>query len=88
MITDITKRKQAEFAVIEAFEEKNTILESIGDAFFTVDKNWTVTYWNNQAEKMLGKRKNEIVGHYLWDEFSESIGSESYIKYHRAIETE
>jgi PAS domain S-box-containing protein len=87
MFTDITEKKQAELSVIKAFEEKNIILESIGDAFFAVDKNWTVTYWNNQAEKMLKVPHHEIVGHHLWGVFSDTIGSESYKKYHQAIET-
>lgn len=86
-VHDITERKKIEKAVIKTLEEKNIILESIGDAFFAVDKKWTVTYWNNQAEKLLGKSKNEIVGYQLWDVYSDSIDSESYKKYHEAIET-
>lgn len=82
----IDKRKRAELAVIEALQEKNTILESIDDAFFAVDRSWTVTYWNNQAEKLIGILKNEIVGHNLWEIFPDSINSESYRKYHEAAE--
>jgi light-regulated signal transduction histidine kinase (bacteriophytochrome) len=36
---------------------------------------------------MLMVPKDKIVGQYLWDVFSESIGSVSYEKYHEAIET-
>ncbi|TRX03970.1 PAS domain S-box protein [Flavobacterium gawalongense] len=82
----IDKRKRAELSVIETLEEKNTILESIGDAFFAMDKFWTVTYWNNQAEKLIGILKNEIVGHYLWEVFPDSINSKSYRNYHEAAE--
>ena len=82
----IDKRKIAESAVIETLEEKNSILESIGDAFFSIDKFWTVTYWNNQAEKLLGILKNEIIGHNLWEVFPDSINSESFKKYHEAAE--
>ena len=86
-IRDITSRKKAEIALQNAFNEKNTILESIADAFFTVDKKWVVTYWNKEAEKMLHTAKDKIVGHQLWEVFSDSIGSPSYIKYHEAVET-
>ncbi|MFV8326081.1 PAS domain S-box protein [Flavobacterium sp. ZS1P14] len=82
----IDKRKRAELAVIEGLQEKNTIFESIGDAFFAIDTSWTVTYWNNQAEKLIGILKNEIVGHYLWEVLPDSINSESYRKYHEAAE--
>ena len=84
---DIDIRKRAELAVNEAFEEKNTILESIDDAFFAVDENWIVTYWNKQAEKVLGKSKNEVLEHNLWEIYSDSIDSDSYRNYHRVVES-
>jgi len=84
---DIDERKKAELEILKLYEEKKTILESIGDAFFTVNKNWVVGYWNKEAEKMLMVPKSKIVGQYLWDVFSESVGSVSYKKYHESIET-
>ncbi|MEO6723553.1 MAG: PAS domain S-box protein [Ferruginibacter sp.] len=84
---DIHIAKNAEMEVLKAYEEKNVILESIGDGFFAVDKNWIVTYWNKEAEKMLQTPKNKILGKYLWDVFSDSTDSESYRKYHQAIES-
>ena len=94
IVIDITKRKQSESALkksnerfIQTLKEKNTILESIGDGFFAVDKNWVVTYWNYHAEKMLGKYKKEMIGHPLWKIFSDSIDSISYKKYHEAVAT-
>jgi len=88
MRKDINARKKAEISVTEILEERNTILESIGDAFFAVDKSWTVTYWNNMAEKVLGKQKQEMLNRNLWDVFAESVGSESYKNYHKAIESD
>lgn len=84
---DIDERKKAEVAGTSALEERNTILESIGDAFFAVDKNWVVTYWNRMAEKMLGMPKADIIGRNLWDVYADFIDSESYKKYHLALET-
>ena len=66
-------------------EEKNIILESIGDAFFAVDKNWTVTYWNRVAETALAVPKKEILGNNLWEIFSNSIDSLSCKKYHQSM---
>jgi|GEM_PF-5069821 len=71
----------------EAMEERNVILESIGDAFFAVDKNWAVTYWNKTAEKVLFKSKKEMLSQNLWDVFPESVDSKSYRQYHLAIRT-
>ena len=91
---DVTRQKHEELqrlklseAVAEAFKERNTILESIGDAFFAVDENWVVSYWNNMAEKVLLTPKEKILNKHLWDVFSGSVGSVSYKKYHEAIRT-
>ncbi|MCF2488077.1 PAS domain-containing protein [Dyadobacter sp. CY347] len=70
------------------YEEKNIILESIGDAFFAIDQNWTISYWNKTAEKVLGKTKAQTVGYHLWDVFSDAIGSQSNIMYQQAIDTQ
>src|SRR5690606_1604579 len=85
--TDISERKKAEQKIRKAYEEKNTILESFGDAFFAVNNNWIVTYWNKIAEKVLSTPRDKIIGKYLWDIFSESIDSVSYKNYHKAFAT-
>jgi len=84
--TDISERKSAELALQKAYIEKNTILESIGDGFFTLDKDWTVTYWNNKAEEILGKKKEETLGHNLWEIFADAIEMDFYRQYHLAME--
>ncbi|HEY9001926.1 MAG TPA: PAS domain S-box protein [Mucilaginibacter sp.] len=86
-LQDIDERKRAEIAETKALGERNTILESIGDAFFAVDKNWIVTYWNRMAEKMLGMPKADIIGRNVWDVYAAYIDTESYRKYHLALET-
>ncbi|MEO7121325.1 MAG: PAS domain S-box protein, partial [Ginsengibacter sp.] len=82
---DIDEKKKAELEVMRLYEEKNTILESIGDGFFTVDKNWIITYWNKQAEKMLSVSKNEIIGRRLWEIFGENVDSEFYKNFNKAV---
>ena len=66
---DIDVRKKAELSFINVLEEKANILESIGDAFFTLDKNWVVTYWNKRAEEMQNKPRVEIIGKNIWEVF-------------------
>ncbi|MBW4891741.1 PAS domain S-box protein [Mucilaginibacter sp. HMF5004] len=93
-IRNITSQKNQELqrellslAVTQSLKEKNNILESIGDAFFAVDENWIVTYWNNMAEKVLQTPKSNIINKMLWDVFKDAIGSVSYNNYHEAIAT-
>lgn len=40
----------------------NAILESISDAFFSVDTEWRYTYVNAHAEKLLGQSFTDLVG--------------------------
>lgn len=84
---DITEKKRSEEQLTKAYQEKNNILESIGDAFFTVSNDWIVTYWNKQAEKFLGLAKESILGKNLWEAYSDAIDSDFYRQYHYAMET-
>lgn len=84
---NINDRKQAAEQLKAAYEERSRILESIGDAFFAVDHNWVVTYWNKEAEKLLGKNREDIVGKHLWTEYADAIDSDFYRQYHKAMET-
>ena len=82
---DIDARKNAELSVINVLEEKANILESIGDAFYTLDKNWIVTYWNKIAEKEMNKASAEITGKNIWEVFPEAKERPAYKYYHLAL---
>ncbi|MEO6316456.1 MAG: PAS domain S-box protein [Chitinophagaceae bacterium] len=82
---DINARKTTELEYLEACQEKNSILESIGDAFFAVDKKWIVTYWNHEAERLTGHLKEVLLGASLWTVFANRIGSDAYTKYQEAM---
>lgn len=61
------ERKQNLDRIRDAFESRDSLLESIGDSFYALDKNYTVTYWNNVVEKLTGIKRESIVGRSLWD---------------------
>src|ERR1700733_5580208 len=77
---DIIKKKRS-----TAYAGK-PIAEIIDNGFFTVDKQWTVQYWNKAAEKILKVRATDIVGKNLWEVFAEIIPLEFYAVYHKAFE--
>lgn len=85
---NIDERKKAAARLERAYNEKNNILESIGDAFFSVNKDWIVTYWNKEAEKLLGRKREVIIGRNLWEEYADAIESDFYTQYHKAMETQ
>ncbi len=61
------------------------ITEILTNGFFTVDKKWTVKYWNKAAEKILGVLSENIVGKILWKKFAGIIPIEFYKVYHKAF---
>ncbi len=83
---DINARKKAELEILNAYREKNIILESIGDGFYALDKNWVITYWNKQAEIILKKSRREAIGKNLWELYPNAKNSISYTNYHIAVE--
>lgn len=46
------------------------ILESVSDAFLSMDRNWRITYANSQAAEEAGKPKAALIGEDAWEAFS------------------
>ena len=86
-VIDITESKRAEEELRESNERITNILESITDAFFAVDSRWRLTYLNRQAECILQRKREELLGQSLWEAFPEAVGSKFYEKYHEAVES-
>lgn len=51
------------------------LLETMSDAFFSLDPQWRFTFVNPEAEKLLGRPAEQLVGRSIWQEFPESLGS-------------
>lgn len=73
---DITEEKNLQLNVEQAFRQRNEILESIGDAFFSLDKALNITYWNKQAENLLIHKRENILGKNLLEVFGDFIRPE------------
>ena len=84
-VLDISDRKQAEAAERQANKKIANILESITDAFFTVNKEWQFTYVNTRFLNMTGLPKEELLGACIWEKFPEAASSPFYEQYHRAM---
>jgi PAS domain S-box-containing protein len=61
------------------------LLETMADAFFRLDRDWRFSYVNSQAEKLLFRGREELLGHSLWTEFPEALGSEFETHYRGAV---
>lgn len=82
---DIHAQKSAEENSLKTLKEKNAILESISDAFIAVDNNWIITYWNKEAEVILGKTRADVINRNLWEVFEDAVDTTFYHNYHRAV---
>ncbi|MCH8557693.1 MAG: PAS domain S-box protein [Balneolia bacterium] len=86
-VQDITDRKLSEVQLTQTLKEKNTLLESIGESFFSIDRNWTVLYWNKRAEELMGISRDEILGKNIWEIYPDAKAMKYYKEYVQAFET-
>jgi signal transduction histidine kinase len=62
------------------------------DAFFTVDRDWRVTYVNDHARSILAAAmetdEDDVVGQKLWAEIPEVVDSPFHERYREAVDTQ
>ncbi|MCF6365033.1 MAG: PAS domain S-box protein [Bacteroidales bacterium] len=66
-IRDITERKKAEAAKLESETKFKTIVETVNDWIWEIDRNGVYTYSSPNAFSILGYTKNEILGKTPFD---------------------
>jgi len=85
MHLEVTAHKQAEDQIRALVERLTMTLESITDAFFTVDREWRFTFLNREAEQRLRRTRAELIGRDFWTEFPDTVNSLFEREYRRAI---
>ncbi len=83
---DISPQKEAQVRVQRLETRLTRTLESISDAFFTLDREWRFTYVNAEAERVLERSREELLGRVVWDEFPAAVDRRFHEAYHRAME--
>ncbi|OLN22060.1 hypothetical protein BTO30_11620 [Domibacillus antri] len=68
-------------------QETAVILESMTDAFYSVDDDWRFTYVNKGAASILGKSKEELIGKRLLEALPEAENTEIMTVYEKAMRT-
>ena len=63
------------------------VLEAMPSAFFSVDQEWRFTYANAHAQRLLSAVSGEVIGHVLWEQFPEAVGSDFEVHYRHAVES-
>ncbi|GLV60324.1 hypothetical protein KDH_71440 [Dictyobacter sp. S3.2.2.5] len=72
---DVTERKQREAQIQQASDQVNTILESITDAFLSLDAQWHYRYVNRRLAALHGKTQEELLGKCMWDVVPALLGT-------------
>ena len=62
------------------------ILESLSEAFVAFDRDWRFTYINREAERILGRSRDSLLGHSHWEAYPDSVGTDLEREYRRAID--
>jgi PAS domain S-box-containing protein len=84
--TDIHDSRTMEEEMRQLANRLTITLESITDAFCTLDHDWRFTYINQEAERLLQRKRDELLGQVIWDEFSEAVDTNIYQKFQQAIQ--
>jgi len=61
------------------------VLERVSDAFFALDTDWRFTYLNDQAEELLDRDRDDLLGESVWETFEPAVGTTFYDEYHEAM---
>lgn len=80
---DTTERVQAEERVRQAYERVDTLLDSISDNFFGLDKEGRFTYFNKHAAnqmRVLGRDPDALLGRVSWEEFPDMPNKENVMR--------
>ena len=85
LIRDITQREKAEQELLNALNEKNSILERITEAFVALDANWCFTYMNKKAGEIFNTDPEKIIGKHIWTEFPEGRNQSIHFAYEKAF---
>lgn len=82
---NVTIRRMVAEKLRDSEQRLTRILESIDDGFFTMDKNWTVRYWNRKAEEVMQMKRENIVGKNLWLVYPNASTRKFRTEYEKAL---
>lgn len=85
VLVDVSAEKYWELEAERLTGRLVNTLESITDALFTLDHDWRFTYVNAQAERVLERSRQELLGQVVWEEFPEAQNTPIEHEYRRAV---
>jgi PAS domain S-box-containing protein len=83
---DITEMTAAQGRIKQQAEDMATTLESITDAFLSLDKDCNLTYLNREAERLLSVSREQGLGKNIWAFFPEEVNGPFRRNYEQVVE--
>ena len=87
VVMDELELRLAELQRRHSTHRIETIFENITDAFYLLDHDWCFSFLNRQAETLLQRNKEDLLGNNVWAEFPEAKDSPVYQHYTYALAT-
>lgn len=84
---DVQDFREAQEARTDLATRLSDTMESVTDAIFVLDQQWVFTFMNRQSEVVLERRREDLLGKCVWDEFPEARGSKFHQEYERCART-
>ncbi|MGV3704182.1 MAG: PAS domain-containing protein [Arcticibacter sp.] len=82
---NVTNLRNAEKQLEQYHLRLASIVESIRDGFFAMDRNGVIEYWNREAERVLGVDSDDVVGKNIWHVLSSNLFPRFYASQQRAL---
>jgi PAS domain S-box-containing protein len=79
-------RREAMRREEELKAETASILETIGVGFLAFDQDFRFTYVNSEAERIVGRRREDLLGQSQWEVYPATQGTPLEAGYRRALE--
>lgn len=74
-------------AVHEGEARVARVMEAMPAAFISLDREWRFNYVNAEAERILGRSREELLAKNVWEVFPTAVGSAFEEHYRRAVDT-
>jgi PAS domain S-box-containing protein len=85
---DVTDARASREQLARLADRLYETLESLSDAFYTVDRDWRFVYLNPRAETILRAPREKLIGRILWEEYPEAVGTGFHEAFLRAVATD
>jgi PAS domain S-box-containing protein len=84
-LQEVTELIEAQQQAQRLSDRLRETLESISDAFFTLDRDWRFVFLNSHAERLVERSRHTLVGRNIWAEFPDAVGTSFQQQYEAAV---